>query len=196
MIVSAPIKVSVKGSGDKWTVLSIKVRPPFRLANFSSQMKRITHNAFLNVGISTYKFSLKTQSNQIRPWILNWDAEFISVQVRVVLNLPPHQLSATFEAGKPCWMIPSEKSIQRRQSQLIPNNETESLKKFKFVGQAWPLRYLCSALWLTDWAIKLIRTNIPWKNEDVWCTQNTNWGSTWYIKLFVYFSITPWTTVN
>ena len=135
MIVSAPIKVSVKGSGDKWTVLSIKVRPPFRLANFSSQMKRITHNAFLNVGISTYKFSLKTQSNQIRPWILNWDAEFISVQVRVVLNLPPHQLSATFEAGKPRWMIPSEKI---NTEETITVNTQQRNGKPEKIQVCWP----------------------------------------------------------
>ena len=117
----------------------------------------------------------------------SWDGEFISVQVRVVLNLPPHLSSV--QLSKPAnhaeW-YPAKNSIRRRQSQLIPNNEKESQKKLKLVGQAWPLRYLCSALWLTDWAIKLIRTNVPWKNEDVWCTQNTNWGSTWYIKYGIF----------
>ena len=59
MIVSALKKVSVKGSGAKWTVLSIKVRPPFRQANFSSQMKRITQMLY-----KRQNFFLQLQSKE------------------------------------------------------------------------------------------------------------------------------------
>lgn len=107
-----------------------------------------SHKCFINVRISSYNFSLK--SNQLRPWIL--ETENLSVY-RCVLYWIFRLIWAqcNFLSRQTTLNDTQRKnSIQRRQSHLIPNNEMESLKKFKLVGRAWPLRYLCSALWLTD----------------------------------------------